>query len=100
MKFVEARTGREMVVGETVRYPGGEAVTLVDVDHGFASGIATIDVTFLEPVRVVPTSASASGIGAAPSRIGILRTRRQQVPLIVRFMHPEYRFQRVGFIPT
>ena len=71
-----------MKIGDTVRYPDGEFLTLLDVDEGLLSANAVV-------VRGVLAN-GGSGVDVG----------RVQIPLTVRFMHPGFLFQRVGFIPS
>lgn len=112
MKVIDSRSGREVKVGDVVEYPDGEYLRLIDVDQGFfwASAIVeygyidhTQDVLELEPLAKV-ISMSGSVIESAPiyrvvKRGPIIKTKRE-IPLIVRWLHPAFRFQHVAFIPS
>lgn len=82
MKIIDARSGREMKVGDTVRYPDGEWLRLEAVDPGLLSGKAIITSCDQNPMT------------------GQMVTRTQEVPLAVRWFHPGFPFQHVGFIPS
>ena len=75
MKIVDARSGREIRVGQHVEYVGGDpfdAFTLVSIDDRFFTASATI----------------------------LREGKRFTFPVPVRFMHPSYLFQRVIFYPS
>lgn len=38
MKIIDARSGQEMHIGQTITYPGGESVTLLEVRPGNTVG--------------------------------------------------------------
>ena len=76
MKVIDSYTGQEVVPGVPVPAPGmgtSKRWELLRVDDKFFSADAIMHTSW-------------SGV--------------QRVPLVVRFMHPQYRFQRVGFIPS
>jgi hypothetical protein len=78
VRIVDARSGHEVAIGETVRYPGEEWWTLLEVQpEGFLSARARI--LFVEPDG---------------------HTYTRWVPLTVRFLHPSFLFQKVAFVPT
>lgn len=81
MKVIDARSGKEMKIGDRVSYPGGESVRLVDVDPGLFSASAVVETT----VQMAN---------------GALRTMVAQVPLTVCWLHPGFLFQHVAFIPS
>jgi hypothetical protein len=81
MKVVDARSGEAMNVGDTVRWGGGEWLRLESVTPGFFSASAIITTCEQDMNRR-------------------LVTRTQKVPLIVRWMHPGFPFQHVGFLPS
>lgn len=76
MKVIDCRSG-EMVPSKSVAYGDGEKLKLIEVDS-----------RLFGPTRVDRDAA------------GPLVTNRQWVPLTVRFTHPSFMFQRVGFIPS
>lgn len=82
MKVIDARSGQEMQVGGVVRYPDGEWLRLDGVEPGLFSAKAVI------------TSSNRH------YETGKLVTTQQAVPLVVRFLHPGFLFQHVGFIPS
>lgn len=82
MKVIDSRSGIELQVGQTVRYPGGEWLRLDGYQAGFFQGRATITSTLLEPTS------------------GRLVTATQIVPLVVRWTHPGFFLQHVAFIPS
>lgn len=88
MKIIDARSGREVKIGDTVDWGGGEGFTLLDADVGLFSGEACIRQTLRDYSMSVD-------IGRAP-----LITRTAWVPLAVRWLHPKYLFQHIAFIPS
>ena len=84
MKIIDSRSGDEMVVGGTIRYPQGESVTLLEFKPGL------LVAKFL--VRSTHRDYSRS------SRH--LETTTQWVDGPVRYMHPSFMFQRVAFFPS
>lgn len=85
MRVIDARSGQDMKIGETVRYGGGEWLRLIDVDEGLLSANATIEHCYRDYGR---------GVDAG------FVTSRAIVPLAVRFLHPSFFLQRVAFIPS
>jgi len=84
VKIVDARSGKVMTPGKTVSYGDGEKIKLVLVDEGLFSARALVETTHRDYGR--PDSA--------------LVTAQQWVPLVVRFLHPAFLFERVAFIPS
>lgn len=84
MRVIDARSGKEMTIGDTVRWGGGEELTLLDVDEGLFSANAVVRETIKD----------FSKMGNP------LVTLQRQIPLAVRFMHPSFLFQKVAFIPS
>lgn len=80
MRVIDARSGRELKVGDIVDWGDGERLTLIDVEPGWFSASAVIETVErdLDAQRLV--------------------TRRMQVPLQVRFTHPAFFLQHVAFI--
>lgn len=75
MNIIDARSGRQhLKVGDTVEYPGGEGFEILALDVGIFSG--TIRARMLDTGEEHSTS------------------------LTVRFLHPDFPFQRVAFIET
>lgn len=75
MKIIDARSGAEVVPGQTVRYEDGEWWRLLEVDPRFFSAHELIE------------HSSAPG-------------RTRWVPLTVRFTHPGFFGRRVAFVPS
>lgn len=88
MKVIDARSGREMRIGDTVEYGDGERLRLIDVDSGLFSASAVIETTYRDHGTRVE-------VGRPP-----LITRRAQVPMPVHWLHPRFLFQHVAFIPS
>lgn len=87
MRVIDARSGQDMTIGATVRYGGGEQLTLLDIDEGLVSATAYVERVYLDFSKEVG--------GEAP-----LITDRRQIPLQVRFTHPSFFLQKVAFIPS
>lgn len=116
MKVIDARSGKLMQIGDVVEYSDGEYLRLIDVDHGFfwASAIVemgvidhTKDELELEPLaKIVPIRYELAGLSVQPTasyrvvKPGPIVKIRREVPLVVRYMHPNFRFQHVAFIPS
>lgn len=77
MRVIDARSGREVKVGDVVRYSDGDWWELLDLETGF-------------------TWARAWVRGA----IEYQTFGPRSLPLTVRFLHPEFPLQRVAFAPT
>lgn len=84
MKVIDARSGKEMKLGERVNYPEGEWMRLIDVEPGLFSATATVQTCMRDESK--------------PSRPLAIMT--QQVPLTVRWMHPRFFLQHVAFLPS
>ncbi len=82
MKIIDARSGEVMTPGKTVEYGDGESVTLEEVDDRILSARALLQTVHRDPYT------------------NELVRQRQWVPLRVRFLHPAFMFQRIGFIPS
>lgn len=94
MKIIDARSGRELKIGDTVEYDNGESFKLLDVDEGLFSATAFVEQT----LRVIDDLDDGRRPRVAkPAR---LITRCVQIPLIVRILHPDHLFRRVAFIPS
>lgn len=75
MRVVDAMTGRTLREGDVI--PGGDG-------RGYR---------FAGVVEEHIFSAKALFVNLA-------RQREEVVPLVVRYMHPSFRFQKIGFVPT
>ena len=73
MRIIDANTGTEVEVGDTFRNALG-LVTVLDVDEGLLSARIKLNVLWRRERRVAWS------------------------PLTVRYMHPGFMFQKVGFI--
>lgn len=93
MKVVDAHTGATMKVGDTVHTPAGQQMTLVGVKPGLLS--ASVLLRF-SPCR----RAFCSDCGGPNAEIGASPVGVQEVPLTVRWLHPSFPLQHVGFIPS
>ena len=89
MKVIDARSGKEMTLGERVEYPNGEWMRLVDVESGLFSATAIVETYAMNIADILLPQ---------DERRYIRMT--QQVPLTVRWFHPAFLFQHVGFIPS
>ena len=81
MKVVDARSGAELVEGQTVRYPDGEWLRLDKVYEGLFESKAMVTTATRDP----------GGRLLADTRI----TR-----LSVRYLHPAFFLRKVGFLET
>lgn len=88
MIVIDSRSGKEMHVGDTVRYPGGESVTLLEAQPGLLSARARL--------RMVHLDYADPELEIAPRYV----TREDWVPLVVRWTHPSYFMKWVGFISS
>lgn len=84
MRVIDTRSGHEMRLGDTVSYPDGEYVKLLDVDEGLLSANAVVEYVYRDFSK--------------PER-PLVRAQRQ-IPLTVRFTHPSFFLQKVAFIPS
>lgn len=82
MKVIDARSGHEMQIGETISYPEGESITLLEVEPG----IFRARVRVRRVVRMWPAHS--------------LETQEARVPLQVRWTHPAFLLQHVAFLPS
>lgn len=82
MKIIDARSGEEMAVGKTVKYPDGESHTLLQVEPGILRARARVRRTYQSYATGRPV------------------TDEQWVPLAVRWMHPGFFLQHVAFFPS
>ena len=85
MKIIDARSGQEMQIGQTISYPGGESVTLLEVEPGIWSARAR--------ARTVSRDWSRAADGP-------LVVREDWGPLQVRWTHPAFFLQHVAFFPS
>lgn len=76
MRVIDAFTGAEVVIGQTIPTPEGGTMTLVDIDAGLFSASATAD--FRQGSKTI----------------------RRVFPLAVRWTHPRFFLQHVAFIPS
>lgn len=79
IRVIDARSGDDVKIGQTVTYPEGAGWTLLGVR----------DQIFSATARVRSWDAS---FGMAP--------HEHDQPLAVRFLHPSFFLQRVGFFPS
>ena len=115
MKVIDARSGKVMMIGDVADHGSGEFVRLIDIDEGFFSATAVIEIGFvdhskdkIELEQLAPVLELAKGgvpiVEAARGyRLvtpGPIVTIRRQIPLVVRFFHPSFFMQKVAFIPT
>lgn len=84
MKIIDARSGKELKVGETIFYPDNEYLQLLEVIPGFLIAQARIKRRYLGLIR------------------GEFDLIEDEVwtPLAVRYTHPKYFLQHVAFIPS
>jgi hypothetical protein len=77
MRVIDARSGRDVKVGDVVRYGDDDWWEMIDVAHGLTWANAMV-VGVMHGERFGPT----------------------WLPLKVRFTHPGFFLQRVAFAPT
>lgn len=87
MKVIDARSGREMKIGDTIDWGDGERITLLDVDPGLFRATALVRITHRD---------YSCQIDLGKAYVTITR----EVELAVRWLHPSYRFQHVAFIAS
>lgn len=78
IRVIDARSGANVKIGQVVSYPDGEWWELVGVRDRLLTATAIIN---------------DHTTGGAPGR-------SKSVPLTVRFLHPAFLFERVGFFPS
>jgi len=79
LRVIDARSGDDVTIGQTVVYPEGSGWTLLSVNDRFFT--ATARVRSWDP-----------SLGTAP--------HEHDQPLAVRFFHPAFFLQRIGFFPS
>lgn len=89
MRVIDARSGKEMKLGDRVDYPNGEWMRLVDVEPGLFSATAVVETCAMHPDDFM----------SAPDDRRYVRMT-QQVPLTVRWLHRSFFLQHVAFIPS
>lgn len=87
MRVIDTRGGSELAVGATVTYPDGEAITLLEVEPGFLSARARVRMTYRD-------------YSNPNYQRGQLVTKDAWTPLAVRWTHPGFFLQHVGFLPS
>lgn len=88
MKIIDARSGKEIKIGETIVYSDEEYVKLLDVVSGIFKANALVQRKY--PLKY--KTGIHTDVGFAENQIWI--------PLVVRFIHPKYFLQHVAFIPS
>ena len=78
-KIIDARSGRQVQIGDTIRYHGGETMQLLDVKVG----VFTADLLVRSRWHENPGGAVESWVKGP-----------------VRYFHPKFLFRRIVFIPT
>lgn len=84
LRVVDARSGEDVTVGATVRYPDGEWIRLDEVRSWFFGASALI------------TAANKDFTRAGQPIV----VKQRRVPLTVRFSQPGFPGARVAFIPS
>lgn len=98
MKVVDTRSGELVAVGQTIVYPDDESVTLLEVKPGLLSARAkvrtvSLDFSVADDSRIRPDGTiDASGLPT--------KTWEGWVDLTVRWLHPAFPLQHVGFLPS
>lgn len=82
MRIIDANTGAVVKPGETFRNIDG-VHTLMRVREGFFRA---------EALFLIRAEGDGPRYGSLP--------RYEWVPLVVRYMHPSFLFQKIGFIPS
>jgi len=77
MKVIDARSGKVLKVGDTVEYPDGESLTLIDVRPAFLTAKVRVRV-----VQTIPTPL----------------TLERWISVDVRWTHPRYFLRPVAFL--
>lgn len=78
IRVIDARSGDDVTIGQTVTYPEGSGWTLLSVRDRFFTAVAHVRSWTAEKTD----------------------TYEQDVPIAVRFLHPAFFLQRVGFFPS
>ncbi len=76
LRVIDARTGDDVQIGDTVKYPDGSGWKLLELDDWF----------FRVTARVCEFDAKT--------------THEHDQPLSIHFFHPAFFLQRVGFFPS
>jgi len=84
MKVIDARTGQQVVVNQTVDYGDGERATILAIEPGLFTARARIRMTYRDHSKP-----------GAP-----LVTTDTWGPLQVRWTHPRFFLEHVAFIPS
>lgn len=107
MRVIDARSGHEVRIGQTIDWGDGESLTLLDVDPGLFSASAIVRITHRDESKAVYENDDSFGVRAGavvvPLRVvkpGPLVTITREIELRVRWLHPAFRFQHVAFIPS
>lgn len=107
MRVIDARSGHEVKIGQTIDWGDGESITLLDVDPGIFSASAIVRITHRDESNAVYARDDRYGVDPT-GRIEALRvvkpgplvTITRELKLRVRWLHPAFRFQHVAFIPS
>lgn len=78
MKIIDTRSGSEVQLGQTIYYPGDHWWKLLGIREGLLSAEVFVE------------------RGAARSRL----IQKAWVPLNVRWLHPDFLFEKTGFFPS
>lgn len=115
MKVIDARSGRELKIGDRVDYPDGEYVKLLDYDPGIFMASAWIELglidhaqdelvlDYLAPVVALTKKGVPLVEAAQQYRVikhGPIVAIKREVPLTVRWFHPAFLFQHVALLNT
>lgn len=87
MKVIDTRSGKPITVGQTIEHGDGESVTLLEVEPGLLKARARVSTTFRDLARAVDNP---------PLRV----IASAWVPLTVRWTHPTFFLEHVGFLPS
>ncbi len=115
MKVVDARSGRVLEVGQMADYGRGEYVQLLEVEPGLFDARARVRRRYRDMSKALPCPGSmryspivdgvanvlypSFGWTVDPESAPLVEDEIV-VPLVVRWLHPKYLLQHVGFIPS
>ena len=86
MRIIDVRSGADVVIGSVTRYPDGEWWKLLEVKPGIFRASALVE------GNVIAHDLALSRGPAGESR--------QWVKMPVRYLHTDFPFRRVAFMPT
>ncbi len=87
-----------MIPGQRIEYGNGESVTLLEVKPGLFSATALIKTDYRDMRQLSDLDVRPDG-SIDTKRLPV-RTMLRWTELAVHWLHPNYRFQHVAFIPS